>query len=44
MTRKKPVMKNRVPEQVEQAIIALAIENPALGNSCVHHRNWPRKV
>ena len=31
MTRKKPIIKNRVPEHVEQAVIALAIENPALG-------------
>jgi transposase InsO family protein len=31
MSRKKPVLKNRVPEHVEQAIIALAVENPALG-------------
>jgi transposase InsO family protein len=31
MSRKKPNEKNRVPEHVEQAIIALAVENPALG-------------
>lgn len=31
MNRKKPNEKNRVPEHVEQAIIALAVENPALG-------------
>ena len=31
ISRKKPIMKNRVPEHVEQAVIALAIENPALG-------------
>jgi Winged helix-turn helix len=31
ISRKKPVVKNRVPEHVEQAAIALAIDNPALG-------------
>jgi len=31
ISRKKPVMKNRVAPEVEQAVIDLAIENPALG-------------
>ena len=31
ISRKKPIEKNRVPDYVEQAIIDLAIENPALG-------------
>lgn len=31
LSRRKPVLKNRVPEHVEQAVIELAIENPALG-------------
>ncbi len=31
LSRKKPNEKNRVPEYIEEAIIALAIENPALG-------------
>jgi len=31
MSRKKPIIKNRVPEYVEKAVIDLAIENPALG-------------
>ena len=31
LSRKRPNEKNRVPEHVEQAVVALAIENPALG-------------
>ena len=31
ISRKKPVIKNRVPEHVERAVIDIAIENPALG-------------
>lgn len=31
MSRKKPIEKNRVPEYIEDAVIALAVENPALG-------------
>jgi len=31
ISRRKPVIKNRVPEHVERAVIELAIENPALG-------------
>ncbi len=31
ISRKKPVIKNRVPEHVERAVIELAVENPALG-------------
>jgi transposase InsO family protein len=31
ISRKKPLIKNRVPEHVEQAVIDLAVENPALG-------------
>lgn len=33
ITRKKPNTKNRVPEHVEQAVIAQAIANPALGQA-----------
>lgn len=31
ISRKKPIEKNRVPDYIEQAVIELAIENPALG-------------
>ena len=31
MSRKKPTIKNRVPEHVERVVVDLAIENPALG-------------
>lgn len=31
LNRKKPNVKNRVPDHIEQAVIAIAIENPALG-------------
>lgn len=31
MSRKKPLIKNRVSDHIEQAVIDLAVENPALG-------------
>ena len=37
LSRKKPILKNRVPDHVEQAIIEIAVENPALGQARASH-------
>jgi hypothetical protein len=31
ITRKKPVLKNRVPQEIENAVVSLAVEQPAFG-------------
>ena len=35
ISKKKPIVKNRVPDHIEQAVVAIAIENPALGQQRV---------
>ena len=40
LSRKKPILKNRVPEHVERAVVDLAIENPALGQK---RASWQRQ-
>jgi transposase InsO family protein len=37
ISRKKPIEKNRVPDYIEDAVVALAIENPALGQKRASH-------
>ncbi len=35
ISRKKPVLRNRVEEHIEEAVIKLATDNPSLGGSCI---------
>lgn len=40
ISRRKPIIKNRVEEHIEQAVVEIAIENPALGQ--LRASNEPR--
>lgn len=44
MTRRKPILKNRVAPEVEQAVIAIAIEQPAFGQKRVSNELMKRGV
>lgn len=44
ISRKKPNVKNRVPDYIEEAVINLAIENPALGQVRASHELSQRGV
>jgi hypothetical protein len=35
ISRKKPVLKNRVPQEIKDAIVTLAFEQPPFGQVCV---------
>jgi hypothetical protein len=38
LSRRKPVLKNRAAPEVEQAVVAIAIEQPTWGQARVSHR------
>jgi hypothetical protein len=39
ISRKKPVLKNRVPQEIEDAIVTLAIEQPAFVSCALAHQD-----
>ncbi len=44
ITKRKPLLKNRVPEHVEKAVIDLAVANPALGQLRASHELQKRGI
>jgi hypothetical protein len=44
ISRKKPIEKNRVPAYIEDAVLSLAIENPALGQKRASHELQQRGI
>ena len=44
LSRRKPILKNRVPEHVEQAVMSLALEQPAWGQVRVANERAKRGI
>lgn len=44
LSRKKPIEKNRVPDYIEDAVVSLAVENPALGQHRVSNELQQRGI
>jgi hypothetical protein len=44
ISRKKPNVKDRVPDYIEHAVVELAIENPALGQARASHELSQRGI
>ena len=41
ISRKKPILKNRVEEHIEKAVVEMALEKPASMDRCGWPTNWP---